>query len=338
MNSASNTNSQNKVYYLYLGKELMRLNYNYQVPEHKKLRLIINTDAKNEADDQFAIVHALLTPKFYIKGIIAAHFGERKSDRSMEDSYEEIEKLLGLMDLQSEVNVLQGAPKAMPDEETPVLSEGAQLIIDEAMKDDSTPLYVIFLGPITDLASAYLKEPKIADRLTAIWIGGGVYPEGGREFNLSNDIPAANVIFKSTIPLWQVPKNVYQMVKVGITELEHRVRSYGEIGNYLFEQLAEYNNSPYWTNPWADSWCLGDSPAVSLLIDEHPFHYEEKEAPLVTDDMYYVLGASKSSRKIRVYNYIDSRFTLEDMYAKIALNYPEKSKTLRTKEVVSSEN
>ena len=30
-----------------------------------KIRLIINTDA-NEADDQFAIVHALLTPRFIV--------------------------------------------------------------------------------------------------------------------------------------------------------------------------------------------------------------------------------------------------------------------------------
>ena len=33
----------------------------FDIPESKKVRLIINTDAKNEADDQYAIVHALLT-------------------------------------------------------------------------------------------------------------------------------------------------------------------------------------------------------------------------------------------------------------------------------------
>ncbi len=314
------------------------MNYNYQVPEHKKLRVIINTDAKNEADDQFAIVHALLTPKFDVKGIIAAHFGEHKSKRSMEDSYEEIEKLLRLMDLKKSIKVVKGASKGMDDIDTPVISEGSRLIIDEALKEDSSPLYLIFLGPITDLASAYIEEPRIVDKLTAIWIGGGVYPEGGREFNLSNDIPAANVVFQSPIPLWQVPKNVYQMVKVGISELENKVKPFGDIGNYLFEQLAEYNNSPYWRNPWGDSWCLGDSPAVSLLIDDHQFHYEEKDAPFFTNDMRYQLGASNSVRKIRVYNSIDARFTLEDMYAKIALNYPEKSETLRNKEVVNSEN
>jgi inosine-uridine nucleoside N-ribohydrolase len=74
------------------------------------------------------------------------------------------------------------------------------------MKDDPRPLYVLFLGPLTDLASAYLQEPRIANRLTAIWIGGGAYPSGSIEFNLSNDIHAANVVFSSPIPLWQVPR------------------------------------------------------------------------------------------------------------------------------------
>ena len=35
----------------------------YEFPADKKIRVIVNTDAKNEADDQFAIVHAILTPR-----------------------------------------------------------------------------------------------------------------------------------------------------------------------------------------------------------------------------------------------------------------------------------
>jgi hypothetical protein len=45
----------------------------------KRIRVIVNTDAKNEADDQYAIVHAILTPMFELHGIIPAHFGERIS-------------------------------------------------------------------------------------------------------------------------------------------------------------------------------------------------------------------------------------------------------------------
>ena len=127
----------------------------------------------------------------------------------------------------------------MPNTSTPVDSEGARLIIEEAMKADDRPLYAIFLGPLTDLASAYLMEPRISKRLTAIWIGGGLYPDGGEEFNLGNDIAAVNVVMASNIELWQVPKNVYEMMPVTMAELECRVRPWGKIGAYLCDQLME---------------------------------------------------------------------------------------------------
>ena len=47
------------------------------VPEpSKQVRVILNTDAKNEADDQYAIVQTVLTPMFDLRGIIPAHFGD----------------------------------------------------------------------------------------------------------------------------------------------------------------------------------------------------------------------------------------------------------------------
>ena len=48
--------------------------YKFHVPEEKIVRLIVDTDAKNEADDQFAIVQALLSPKFENVGMVAAHY------------------------------------------------------------------------------------------------------------------------------------------------------------------------------------------------------------------------------------------------------------------------
>ncbi|WP_139996037.1 nucleoside hydrolase [Paenibacillus paridis] len=294
------------------------MNFPYKVPESKQIRLIINTDAKNEADDQYAIAHALLTPRFNIAGIIAAHFGTR-IDTSMEESFLEIKKVLQLMHMEDEVTVHEGAKAALPDEQTPVSSPGSELIVSEAMKEGELPLYVIFLGPLTDLASAYLQEPRIADRMTAVWIGGGPYPAGAREFNLENDIAAANVVFRSPIPLWQVPQNVYKMLRVSLAELAVRVRPHGEIGRYLFEQLVEFNLHPDHTPRWpkGEMWSLGDSPAVSLLIDDQEFDYDMVDAPHITSDMRY--EEQKTDRKIRVYRSVDARFTLEDMYAKLEL-------------------
>jgi hypothetical protein len=79
-------------------------------------RVILDTDAKNEADDQFAIVHALLSPTLDVRGIIPAHFGRRRTDRSMLESRAEVDLLLDLLDMRGRVRVENGAPTAMPDE------------------------------------------------------------------------------------------------------------------------------------------------------------------------------------------------------------------------------
>jgi inosine-uridine nucleoside N-ribohydrolase len=237
----------------------------------------------------------------------------------MLDSYRECEKLLSLMDMSGEAALFKGAEHALPDERAPVMSEGAELIIREALADDPMPLYVINLGTITDLASAYLAEPQIAERLTAVWIGGGHWPVGEREFNLSVDIDAANVIMDSAIPLWQVPRSVYSTIRVSLAELALKVRPYGELGRYLFQQMVDFNHehagNPRF--PKGEMWSLGDSPAVSLLLDAHEYSYEMKPAPRFAADMTYI--HRETDRQIRVYNYVDSRFTLEDMFAKIAL-------------------
>ena len=298
--------------------------YKFRIPKGKRVRLILDTDAKNEADDQYCIVHALLSPRFDNRGLIAAHFGEEKSSHSMQDSYDEIEKLLDLMKFPKELNY-KGAEEAIPNEKTPVVSDGARLIIEEAMKESDEPLYVAFLGPMTDMASAYLMEPRIADRLTCIWIGGGPYPEGGYEYNLNNDIKAARVVMNSPIPLWQIPRPVYSEVAVSMAELERKVFPMGKLGEYLFTQLEEHGHTKFAiaTPRTGEYWCLGDSPAIGVLLFAHMFNYDWVQAPLITDNMAY--AQNRLNRPIRVYRDVDERFILEDFFAKLAL-FTEKQK------------
>ena len=295
-------------------------NYKFCVPNEKQVRLISNTDAKNEADDQFAIVHALLSPKCDNVGMIAAHYGINRDLDSMEKSYDEIIKILEIMQMKESVPVFKGAPTPMKNTNTPIDSEGARFIIEEAMKEDDRPLFVIFLGPVTDIASAFLLEPRIAKRLTVIWIGGGQYPVGGPEFNLGNDKHAANVLFSSPIEVWQVPKDVYEMMPVSMAELEYKVEPYGQIGKYLFEQLVTHSmeeiprKSAFRTG---ETWVLGDSPAVGLILYEHRFCFDYIKAPLIGENEEYI--HTKRNRPIRVYKSVDARLILEDFYAKLAL-------------------
>ena len=75
--------------------------YVFDVPEEKQVRVIIDTDAKNEADDQFAVAHALMSPKLDVVGICAEHYADRFGPDSEQQSYDEILHLLRLMGIQT---------------------------------------------------------------------------------------------------------------------------------------------------------------------------------------------------------------------------------------------
>ena len=140
------------------------------------------------------------------------------------------------------------------------------------------------------------------------------------EFNLGNDVNAVNVVFGSTMPVWQVPKNVYEMMPVSMAELEYRVRPQGAVGRYLFDQLVAYSQTPESRASafrTGESWVLGDNPAPGLLLYEHRFQFDWVPAPYVTADQTY--AAIGRNRPIRVYKGIDSRLILDDLYAKLAL-------------------
>lgn len=74
----------------------------FDVPQNKKLRVIIDTDAACEADDPFAIAQALMSPKLMVKGILAEHFA---APGSVQKSYDEVCTILNAMDM-TEVPVL----------------------------------------------------------------------------------------------------------------------------------------------------------------------------------------------------------------------------------------
>jgi purine nucleosidase len=292
---------------------------------HARRRVIVDTDAKNEADDQFAIVHALLTPTFDVRGIIPAHFGTGRTTRSLAESREEVDHLLGLMGLKGQVSVADGAPHAIPDGGTPVDSAGARLIIEEARKDEGR-LYVAFLGPLTDMASALLLDPSIAERdVVVVWVGGPPYGETlaayEPEFNLRNDVRAANVVFGSGLPIWQIPMSTYVMMGVGYAELDEKVAPCGPLGDYLVRQVKDWNAAHH-AGP-IEHRSLGDTPAIGLVMSPDSAVWRAQGPVRFTPDCRY--ESADAGSPIRVAEAVDSRYFLEDFFCKLRAFAPLES-------------
>ena len=285
----------------------------FDVPDYKKVRVIIDTDAACEADDPYAIVQALLSPKLIVKGIIAEHFREAGS---MEKSYDEIATIMDCMQMDTPFFYGQKGPLSQDNE----ISEGVQFIIDEAMREDEKPLFVLCQGAITNVAMAMKSEPRIRDRMTVIWIGThGEAPVTApfREFNAGNDVEAANLFLGGGGDIWLVPSTVYTTILIGIAELKRRVRPCGKIGEHLYENLIKYNFSEGagWTK--GESWSLGDSPAAALALNPECGHFHYAPAPYIAEDTSSEVRDGQP--RVRIYTDVDSRYILEDMIAKLEL-------------------
>ncbi len=290
------------------------MKYAFRVTDDKRARVIVSTDTACEADDPFAIAHALLSPKLEVRAIVAEHF---RAPGSMEKSFRAARRVTELMS--SRVPVLHGQRWPLMEGE---ISEGAQCIIEEARRDHRYPLYVLCMGAMTTMAAALAAAPDIAEKLTVVTIGGHSYSPDAfawTEFNWGNDPDAVNAILRTNVPVWQVPSCAYCTMTVGLAELQHKVAPCGEIGAYLLRQMDEYNQteSAGWTA--GESWSLGDNPSVAVVLNPGCGRWYMQEARLVNADTSY--GDALPGRPIRVYRDVDSRYVLEDLFCKLAIHF-----------------
>jgi purine nucleosidase len=294
-----------------------------------RYRVIIDNDFSGDPDGLVHLAHQLLSPSTQIRAIIGSAYSPvfPRNPDPCASAVDEVNKLLSIMGLQGKYPVLSGSNSKMTVE-TPADCEGARAIIAEAMRTDAKlPLYVLCGASLKTVASAYLIEPAIADKLTIIWIGGYKYEGVSKvsETNLHISIPAAQVIFnKSDIPVWQVPRETYSQAIMSMAEMETSVASHGELGRYLTDKITATiaKLSPFMRG--GETYVLGDSP-LALLTALQAFYEREssssqyiiKNAPTVTDNGVFI--ENPNGRQIKVYTSIDNRLMFGDFIAKLTL-------------------
>ena len=299
-------------------------------------RVLFINDLSGDVDGLFATVHALLSPSIDLRGIIGTTTGTPRETTAMSVLLgEEMVRLTGRA---GKVPVFAGAQGKLKAANQPMTSAGTQAIIDEAMRTDTElPLYVAVGGGLTEVASALLIEPAIADRMTLVWIGGTISSETiSREYNFGIDPLAAQFVFnQSTVPLWQVPAEAYGACLVSTTELQARVAPAGKVGRWLYDKLldAEARLAGFRINT-GETYTLGDNPLVLLtaLTDWPPTRlgkqpiYENTSSSPFKDEAAPMLDQKghpqprQEGRRIRIYRDLDTRMMLEDFFAKLAVS------------------
>lgn len=301
-----------------------------------RARVIVDNDFSGDPDDLFQLAHHLLCSSVDIRGVIGSHLSVGDafdpSVRQAENAVAVATDLLTRVGYEH-VPIHLGSNVGLVDAGTASDTPGARAIIAEAMRSDvDTPLFIAMGGGMTELASAWLLEPAIADRLTLVWIGGGEHPgiavpppgAPALEYNLAIDPVAAHVIFTaSTIPIWQVPRDAYRRCLVSRAELGRRLAGAGSLGPFLVEQIDALDRRADAAGfSLGDTYVLGDSPLVLLTALQTSFEpdpassdYVAMPTPALDVDGTY--RSREDSRPMRVYTHLDTRLMFEDMFARL---------------------
>jgi len=247
--------------------------------------LVLDTDTYNEIDDQFALVYALLSTNLDLQAVYAAPFHNRRSSGpgdGMERSYEEILRVMDRLGVDRVSDVYRGSTQYLPSASEPVASDAVTDLIARAEGRDDDPLYVVAVGAITNVASALLTDPSLVKRIVVVWLGGQpLYWPTASEFNLKQDVPAAQVVFDSGVPLFHIPcKNVAEHIRTTLPEVERYVKGRGPIGDYLHEIYLNYAAEHY-----ARSKVLWDISTIAYLNQPEWVPAELHPSPVLRDDV-----------------------------------------------------
>lgn len=143
-----------------------------------------------------------------------------------------------------------------------------EFIVDTAMSGGEVT--IIATGPLTNVAAALHREPRLARRLSQISLMGGSVTFGNStpaaEFNVWCDPEAAHVVFSSGVPIKMVGLNLTRQAVVRRGEIE-RVRGLGNRTGRIAAELLEFYCAQYHGLFGLDGGLLHDPCAVAWLID-----------------------------------------------------------------------
>jgi inosine-uridine nucleoside N-ribohydrolase len=287
-------------------------------PPKEKIRMVLDTDTYNEVDDQFALAYALLSPdKIEMEAIYAAPFHNSRSEGpadGMVKSYQEILRLLAFMNVPADDFVYRGSSTYLQDITQPIRSEAALDLVSRALASSpDDPLYVVPIGCITNIASAILIEPEIINNIVVIWLGGnGLDWQTQREFNLMQDVLAAQVVLNSGVPLIITPcRPVVSHFHTTLPELRHYLKDKNPLSNYLYEIVAGYNEQNL------DAWSkeIWDVVPIAWLINSSWVPTDLVHSPILTDQITY--SRDRSRHFIRMATSLNRDAIFRDLFTKL---------------------
>jgi purine nucleosidase len=263
-------------------------------------KIIIDTDPGQ--DDAVAILLALASPELDVLGItaVAGNVPLKLTEKNARKICElagkpetkvyagAVRPLVRTLVTAEEVHGKTGLDgPELPEPRMPLQKQhGVDFIVETLMEEETGTVTLCLLGPLTNVALAMIREPRIAGRIKQIVLMGGGFFEGGNvtpaaEFNIYVDPHAAEIVLKSGVPVVVMPLDVTH--KALTTKM--RIAAFRELGTKVGTATAEmlefferFDEEKYGT----DGGPLHDPCVVAYLLQPQLFKGREVNVSVET--------------------------------------------------------
>lgn len=247
-------------------------------------KIIVDTDPGQ--DDAVAILLALASPELEVLGITAVA-GNVPLALTLKNA-----RMICELAGRTDVRIFAGAVRpivrnlvtaenvhgktgldgpTLPEPTMPVQERHAvDFLIETLMAEDAGSVTLCALGPLTNIALALVREPRIAPRIREIVLMGGGLFEGGNvtpaaEFNIYVDPHAADIVLRAGIPTVVIPLDCTHKALT----TARRVEAFRKLGTRpgtavaeLLEFFERYDEHKYGT----DGGPLHDPCVIAYLL------------------------------------------------------------------------
>jgi len=293
-----------------------------------KIRVILDTDANNELDDQHAIAYMLFNGQvFDVEGITV---NKTRNGGNIDEQYAEADRIVRLCDLHSKIKIYKGASGTYDEIKAQVHqpqfdgSEAVNFIVARANAQDSRKLILLPVGKLTNIALALKKDPSIADKVRIVWLGTN-YPDPG-EYNFDNDISALDPIINSDVEFEMVMVRYGKptgtdAVKAYLSDFQQKMPGKGphisepvtgrhggtftNFGDYSVDLFEKFRGNP-------SSRPLFDMAAVAIVKNPDWADRVVINAPKFTDGKW--IDQPDNPRKIVIWENFDKEAIMKDFY------------------------
>lgn len=248
-----------------------------------KKRIIIDSDLG--VDDSLAILLALASPEIEIEAITVVS-GACQVEQGVINALSilELAKSTGIQVAQgmgipliqppiisSDVHNTSGLGYAsLPSPSNkPIDSHAIELLIQRIMSEPDE-ITLVTIGPMTNLAMAIRREPRLTRAVKEVICMGGAINESGNmtpqaEFNIFFDPHAAHIVFHSGMPITLVPMDVTYKTILRQADLNQLSKNLSPISHFVMDATRFYMEF-YKKNRNMDGCAMNDPLALALAF------------------------------------------------------------------------